>query len=275
MEGRLRKFFLRVPPLRFILRTKVVLFSILHPVSESLKWLMNSNETTNFTYRISKMNVHYLASLIADILEVPLEKIVGYIHELENDRELHAHLMKTIAGNSMDFESDRKFLPGRRIGWYVFARAIKPKTIIETGVDKGLGACILSAALKKNSEEGYPGKYYGTDINLGAGYLLSGEYQKFGEVLYGDSVNSLKKFKGKIDLFINDSNHSPEYEREEYMAIKGKLSRNSVILSDNSHCTEELRKFSIENKRHFIFFKENPIHHWHSGAGIGISFVRV
>ena len=31
----------------------------------------------------------------------------------------------------------------------------KPKIVVETGVDKGLGACVLTAALMKNSEEGY------------------------------------------------------------------------------------------------------------------------
>ena len=75
---------------------------------------------------------------------------------------------------------------------------------METSVDKGLGACVLTAALIRNSKEGYPGRYYGTEINPEAGYLLQEEYAEFGEILWGDSIESLKKFDKKIDMFIHD-----------------------------------------------------------------------
>jgi hypothetical protein len=38
---------------------------------------------------------------------------------------------------------------GRRIGWYAFARATKPKLVVETGVHQGIGAVTLIRALEK------------------------------------------------------------------------------------------------------------------------------
>ena len=114
----------------------------------------------------------------------------------------------------------------------------------------------------------------GTDINPLAGYLLSGDYANYGSILYGDSIESLKKFDDEIDLFINDSDHSEEYEAGEYKTIANMLSQHAVILGDNSHYTDKLLEFSLETNRHFVFFQEKPKNHWYPGAGIGISFNR-
>jgi hypothetical protein len=132
----------------------------------------------------------------------------------------------------------------------------------------------LTAALKRNKEEGFEGRYYGTDINPNAGYLLSGDYANYGRILYGDSIESLKKFDGIIDLFINDSDHSSAYEAEEYRTVADKLSEHAIILGDNSHSTDKLLEFSLATKRRFVFFQEKPLEHWYPGAGIGISFRR-
>jgi predicted O-methyltransferase YrrM len=151
-------------------------------------------------------------------------------------------------------------------------RICKPNVVIETGVDKGLGALLLCAALLRNREEGFPGRYYGTDINPAAGYLLTGPYKEVGEILYGDSIESLSKFKEKIDLFINDSDHSTEYEYREYQTIRPLLKEESVILSDNAECSDKLAQFALETGRHFLYFQEVPADHWYPGGGIGFSF---
>ena len=104
--------------------------------------------------------------------------------------------------------------------------------------------------------------------------MLSGDYADYGKILYGDSIESLKKFDGPIDLFINDSDHSATYEAKEYETIKDKLSERAVILGDNSHCTDKLFEFSLAAQRDFIFFQERPKDHWYPGGGIGISFKR-
>ena len=238
------------------------------------KWLIRSREVTNFTYDLEENNKRYLASMIADIANIEFSTAMAYIREIDEDAKLKKHVADVIESSGMAFMADKEVLFGRRIGWYVFARAMKPRVIFETGVDKGLGSCILAAALKRNGADGYEGRYYGTDINPEAGYLLAGEYAKYGSILYGDSIESLRQFDGKIDLFINDSDHSAGYEAEEYRTISSKLSDRAIILGDNSHCTDELLQFSLQTNRHFAYFQEIPRDHWYPGAGIGISFKR-
>jgi predicted O-methyltransferase YrrM len=269
---------LRIPVVGKIIlvafRAKSALGHFVRPLSNLVKWLFWSNEITNYTYDLEETNKQYLSSLIADILNVEFHTIMTYIREIEEDTELKRHIADVTANSDLAFLADKEVQYGRRIGWYAFARALKPNIIIETGVDKGLGACILAAALKRNKEEGFKGKYYGTDIDLTAGYLFSGGYADYGSILYGDSIESLAKFDGTIDLFINDSDHSADYEADEYETIANKLSKHAIVLGDNSHCTDKLLNFSLKTNRHFIFFPEKPSEHWYPGAGIGISFNR-
>lgn len=257
-----------------VFRAKTAIGYMNKPLSTLLKWLFRSKETTNFTYDLEINNKRYLASLIADITDIEFRTAMSYINEIEEDRELKEHIAGATAKSDFSHIADKKVHFGRRIGWYAITRAIKPKTVIETGVDKGLGSCVLTAALKRNKEEGFGGQYYGTDINPEAGYLLSGDYANYGCILYGDSIESLKNFDSRIDLFVNDSDHSADYEAEEYRTIENKLSEHAIVLGDNSHCTDKLLEFSLKTKRHFTFFQEKPHEHWYPGAGIGISFVR-
>ncbi len=244
------------------------------PAVDLFKWLFKSKETTNFTYDLEENNKRYLASLIADVVNMEFCRILAYIEEVENDEKLRAHIVGATANSELSFMADSTVRFGRRVGWYALVRALKPKVVIETGVDKGLGACVLTAALKRNQEEGYAGRYYGTDIDPNAGYLLSGDYAGFGSILYGDSIESLEKQDAPIDLFINDSDHSEDYEAAEYKTIEKKLSENAIILGDNSHYTDKLLEFSLNTNRQFVFFQEKPLDHWYPGAGIGISFKR-
>ena len=87
-----------------------------------------------------------------------------------------------------------------------------------------MGAVVLCAALMKNAAEGHSGRYYGTDINPDAGYFLQKPYSDFGTILYGDSLHSLAAMTETVDLFINDSDHSEDYELAEYHLIKAKIS---------------------------------------------------
>ena len=260
--------------IRFTFRAKTAIGYYTTPISNLVKWLFKSNETTNFTYDLNETNVQYLASLIADITGIEFSQTISFIREIEEDKALRQHIADLTANSDLSFLASDKVQFGRRIGWYALARALKPRTIVETGVDKGLGACVLTAALKKNDAEGFPGRYFGTDINPNAGYLLAGEYANYGSVLYGDSIASLQAFNDRIDLFINDSDHSADYEAQEYNTIANKLSEDAVVLGDNAHYTDKLLEFSLNNDRHFIFFQEKPLDHWYPGAGIGISFTR-
>lgn len=256
-------------------RAKYVLAHLRTSLVNSIRWLVASREFTNFTYDLDDLNRRYLASLIADILNLDYAVVDGYIRELENDCNIKQHIVDVTSRSELAAVADRTVRFGRRLGWYAIVRALKPRIVVETGVDKGLGSCILAAALKRNATEGFQGRYIGTDINPKAGYLLTGEYAAFGTILYGDSIESLHTIADEIDIFINDSDHSSDYEYREYLTIASKLSGHALLLGDNAHCCDKLLQFSLETGRRFVFFQEKPINHWYPGGGIGFSFHRL
>ena len=236
------------------------------------KWAIKSKEDTNFTYDLTEKNKLELLTILQVVTECELPILESYLNEIIEDNHLKNFITNKIKNSNFKNFADKEIKFSRRIGWYIITRVIKPKVIIETGVDKGMGSLVLSSALLRNIEEGFQGEYIGTDINPEAGYLYSGKYSNVGKILYGDSIKSLKNFDKKIDLFVNDSDHSSDYEAQEYKIISKNLSKAAIILGDNSHVTDKLLKFSINNSRNFLLFKEEPKNHWYPGAGIGISF---
>jgi predicted O-methyltransferase YrrM len=208
-----------------------------------------------------------LIEFVALVTKQPRTVIAGYIAELHADEALQAHVRRLAT-----LQSDPVARYARRAGWYALARATKPRVVVETGIDKGLGSCVLASALLRNRAEGHSGTYYGTEIDPAAGYLFRAPYTSTGEILLGDSIESLERLPGPIDLFINDSDHSADYERREYRTIADKLAPNAIVIGDNAHVTDELLRFARETDRTFLFWAERPKDHWYPGAGIGVVF---
>jgi hypothetical protein len=238
--------------------------------------LRNTGEMSNFTYDLTDKNLRNMSEMIAVATRRDAAEIERYIEEAIEDRSLRGWFverMRTWAGAKTPPNLRSPF--GRRLGWYAVTRAIKPRVLVETGVDRGHGALVLCAALLRNAAEGRPGRYYGTDLEPKAGHLLGGEYASVGQLLIGDSIQSLRQLNETVDLFINDSDHSAAYEAEEYRVIAPKLSPHAIILGDNAHATDELARFSRETGRRFLFFREEPKAHWYPGGGIGVSFPKL
>jgi predicted O-methyltransferase YrrM len=232
-----------------------------------------SGETHNFTYDLTDTNLRYLGEMVAVATGKSAPEIHGYIREAINDSALNTYFRKKMeshAGQKTPVGVASPF--GRRLGWYAIVRATKPKMIVETGVERGHGSLILCAALLRNAAEGAAGTYFGTDINPEAGMLLGGPYAAVGRILYGDSIASLTDLQGQIDLFINDSDHSADYEAREYATVAAKLAPSAIVLGDNAHVTDKLARFAEATGRSFLMFREEPKNHWYPGAGIGIAF---
>jgi predicted O-methyltransferase YrrM len=262
----------KAPVVNFLPRLKMASGVYNHRYGQILRWGLNSREDTNFTYELTEDNLLYLAHTVAVVANVSPQLVQQYIREAQTDETLRNHILEKTRTSSYRRVADLRVEFGRRLGWYAMVRIQKPGVVIETGVDKGLGAVLLCAALLRNREEGKPGRYYGTDIATKAGYLLDGPYREVGEVLYGDSITSLRAFSQPIDLFINDSDHSATYEEDEYRVVLPKLGPGGLLLSDNAHETSALARLSLEVGRKFVFFKEIPKDHWYPGAGIGFSY---
>lgn len=235
-------------------------------------WAFTSKEYYNHTYHLTPLNRRYLAEFTAVVAGRPWQEIEGYCRELEEDRTLHDKLVAATLASPDRHNSDTEPRYGRRIGWYALVRALKPKVIVETGVDRGLGTVVIAAALKRNAAEGSPGRVFATDIIADCGHLFLPEYRDVGEIVLGDSVETLKKFSQPVDLFLHDSDHRPEYEWAEFLAIGHCLHPGSIVLSDNSQQSVMLAKFAEKTGRKFLYFQDQPDRHWWPGDGIGAAF---
>jgi len=245
----------------------------LRQAGQIIRWAFTSKEYYNHSYHLTDLNESYLASYIALVSGHPLAIIERYIRELAEDAELRRALEQRTLASPDRHNCDVEPRYGRRLGWYALVRATRPRIVVETGVDRGLGTVVLAAALKRNADEGCPGLLYATDIMPDCGHLLAEPYKAYSRILLGDSVDSLKKFSEPVDIFLHDSDHRPEYEWAEFLAIEPRLHAGSIVMSDNSQQSPKLREFAQRLGKTFLYFQDQPKDHWWPGDGIGAAFV--
>ena len=258
----------RAPLVRVYIRYKFAKSYYTEKFKLVKRWSFLKTESDNFYYDLTDKNLQDLIYLIASLVGKSFNEVERYALEIKNNKELKHHIRSIISKNKDLRDVNIAF--GRRIGWYILVRILKPKTVVETGVHHGVGACVISSALMQNSLEGNQGSYIGTDLDPNAGVLFCGQYKNFGKIMYGDSIQSLQKIDSTINLFINDSDHNPDYELREYETVMKSLAKDFVILGDNSHVSSSLLYFAKKNDYKYIFFSEEPENHWYPGAGIGI-----
>jgi len=239
----------------------------------AFSWAVASKEHYNHTYHLTPLSRAYLVSYAAVICGHPESEIEKYFVELEADEELRRSLIERALASPDRHNSDIEPRYGRRLGWYALVRATKPRVIVETGVDRGLGTVVIAAALRRNASEDAPGMLYATDIVPTCGHLMSETYRQFAKILIGDSVESLKKFAEPVDIFIHDRDHRHEYEWAEFIAIEPRLHAGSITMSDNSQQTPKLLEFSKRIGQSFLYFQDQPLNHWWPGDGIGAAFI--
>ena len=264
-----------VPGVRLVARAVLRIYiaasqSILPSLRNSLRWLVTSRETTNFTYDLEAANEQFLAANVAFLTGRNRGEIERLFREVATDKELHDAYAAALTRSSLEFITDRRMRLARRMTWYAIVRLLRPAVVLETGVDKGLGSLVLCAALKRNAAEGFPGRYYGTDINPDAGWLLDGDFRAYGEILVGDSIESLTRFDRQIDMFVSDSCHDPDYEAREYGVVSNKLEDTFVVISDQG--TTKLMEAAEAHGWRFLALRERSTRTIHEGTDFGIAF---
>lgn len=242
-------------------------------VGTSVRWLFTSREHTNYTYDLTPLNRTHLAWYVAQVCGATVAAVRDWFAELEGDAELRTHIQDTTAAAARRGLADRSVRYGRRLGWYAMVRARRPAHVVETGTDKGLGTCVLAAALLRNAAEGHPGRVTSIDINPEAGYLARGEpWGTVADLISGDSIAALAQLESPVDLFLHDSNHAAAYERAELEAVAGRLAPGALLLSDNAMNTSVLPAYAEATGRRFLAFAERPVRHWFPGDGIGAAW---
>lgn len=252
----------------FPLRSMVASKYVAQVAGRALRWLVRSREHTNFTYDLTARNSEHLAWWVAAVTNVPVGVIREYMRELEEDRELRRHVESAVVASDRRGLADREVRFGRRAGWYALVRALRPDHVLETGTDKGLGTCVLAAAVLRNGS----GYVTTIDTNPDSGYLITGRYGDATNRVIGDSVNAIGAINEPVDFFLHDSLHTFEHESAELQAVAPRLSKRAVVLSDNAHATDALLRWAEASDYRFLFFREVPQGHWYPGSGIGVAW---
>ncbi len=251
-------------------------WGLTHPLRQAgqvVRWAFQSKEYYNHSYHLTRLNRDYLVSYIAVVSGHPEAVIDQYVRELEQDETLREQLRDLTRRSRDRHNCDVEPRYGRRLGWYALVRATRPRVVVETGVDRGLGTAVLAAAMKRNADDGFPGLVHATDIVPECGHLLGEPGKRFCRIHLGDSVETLKRFTEPVDLFLHDSDHREEYEWAEFLAIEPRLHAGSIVMSDNSQQSPKLREFARRLNRPFLYFQDQPAGHWWPGDGIGAAFV--
>jgi predicted O-methyltransferase YrrM len=242
-------------------------------VGTSVRWLFTSREHHNYTYELTALNRGHLAWYVAQVCGVPVGQVRTWFTELDTDAALREHIAAATAAAPRRGLADRQARYGRRMGWYAMVRARRPAHVVETGVDKGLGTCVLAAALLRNAAEGHPGRVSALDINPEAGYLAAPPpWSSVVDLVIGDSVASIGALTTPVDLFLHDSDHSVAHERAEFAAVEPKLAPGALLLTDNVTTTNVLARHAEQTGRRFLAFTERPARHWFPGDGIGAAW---
>ncbi|HEU5108426.1 MAG TPA: class I SAM-dependent methyltransferase [Micromonosporaceae bacterium] len=239
----------------------------------SARWLFTSREHHNYTYELTKLSREHLAWFVSVVCGVPVKQVRGYFDELAGDDALRGHIERATAASARRGLADKQVRYARRMGWYAIARAARPGHVVETGVDKGLGTCVLAAALLRNADEGAPGRVTSLDINPEAGYLAKAEpWSGVVDLVIGDSIASIGALDRPVDLFLHDSDHSSAHERNEFDAVEPKLAPGALLLTDNVTVTNVLGRHAERTGRRFLAYRETPANHWYTGDGIGVAW---
>ncbi|MER7416507.1 class I SAM-dependent methyltransferase [Micromonospora peucetia] len=239
----------------------------------SARWLVTSREHHNYTYELTTLSRHHLAWFVSVVCEVPVAQVRGYFAEIESDDVLRRHIESATANAARRGLADRRVRYARRIGWYAIVRATKPTHVVETGVDKGLGTCVLAAALLRNAADGHPGRVTSLDINPEAGYLArTAPWSEVVDLVIGDSIASIAALDRPVDLFLHDSDHSRAHEKREFEAVEGRLAPGALLLTDNVTATNVLAEHAERTDRRFLAYRETPANHWYPGDGIGVAW---
>ena len=236
------------------------------------RWALVSRETTNITYDLTPLATTTLAHTVAAAVGAPVAQIRDHLAEPGAD-DTFIGRMRAVGetyANTHPIDPEPRF--GRRLGWYAAVRALKPRVVLESGVEKGLGAMLLCYALERNAAEGAPGRYIGLDNDPCAGALIAPPYARHAQILTADALDSIAGLTEPVDLYINDGDHRLDYEYREYEAMAPHLSPNALILGDNCHVSDALPRFAEATGQQFLFWHEVPERHWYPGGGIGFAF---
>jgi hypothetical protein len=231
------------------------------------RFVLFAPDVGDFSYEIG--NDGELVAVLARALALEPAMIAGYLAEIRTDAALTRELA---ARTRWRPDMSRRVGLGHRVAWYVVARALKPRLVVETGIKHGIGAVVLLAALERNAREGSPGHLISFDPDPFSGWIVPDRLRREWEPVYAFTSDELEARleAQEVDLFVCDT--PPDYELESFemrTAIRHAAS-GIVLIAGNGERTTALPEVTAEMHGEYHFFAEQPLHDVYPGAGLGL-----
>jgi predicted O-methyltransferase YrrM len=145
---------------------------------------------------------------------------------------------------------------------YVTCRLLKPATVVETGVARGITSAFILHALDENKK----GQLYSVDLpvplrnaDLFTGIAVPKRLRDRWTLILDDSLHALHgliRKVGQIDLFVHDSDHSYRHQMIEYRLAWNSLRLGGVLISDDVNRSEAFLKFAEMQKSQPLIVKQ-------------------
>jgi hypothetical protein len=258
---------LRIEPRRLnrirILKKLRVLRSYDKAVFPNLGYVLTDCEIDNFTYELE--NEAELALWLSETFSADPSVVHRLLIEARSNQALYLPLRSSTARWSMKTEPPL----GRRLGWYVILRLLKPTRVVETGIHDGIGSLVLLSALDRNAEEGTHGVLVSTDIDNSAGWVV-GSHPRWRRQILDRPEDLDELLRVPADIFIHDSLHTAAHETFELELAASRMP-GCVLISDNSHATNVLESIAQTHGKRYAYWQEQPRAHFYPGAGIGVA----
>jgi predicted O-methyltransferase YrrM len=175
-------------------------------------------------------------------------KVTGFSQDTLNDLYIELRAAPFLEATKALVDID----PNSHIGidecLYVLCRAIKPQTVIETGVFHGVSSAYILHALHRNQA----GQLISIDLpdpSLGSkqtGWFVPRELRQRWTLMLGSSYDLLPRIlesAGHIDLFFHDSEHSEKCMLFEYDLAWSRITSGGLLLSDDVDWSRAFSRF--------------------------------
>ena len=231
------------------------------------RYVLWAPDVGDFSYELD--NEVELVSFLASALALEPALVRRYLDEIHTSPEVTHDLATTVRRRP---DMSRRPGLGHRVAWYVVARAIKPRLVVETGIKHGLGSLVLLVALERNAREGSDGRLISFDPDPASGWVVPAAMRGSWRPVFETSFDAFdEQLDGEqIDLFVCDTPPDTEIEDFEMHAALRHAAPGIVLIAANGDRTTVLPDLAAERGGDYRFFAERPRHPIYPGGGLGL-----
>jgi len=178
---------------------------------------------------------------LAALAGTTASQIRRFLGEPFQDRRFYEHLRRaeTQFGGTSSIGAD--LYAKRVLVQYAIIRALKPISVLETGIANGVSSAYLLLAMERNQQ----GSLYSIDVNDGSflpsgkrvGWIVPAWLRQRWTLRLGDARELLPCVLAdlkSLDVFIHDSSHTYDHMRFEYEQAYPYLRLGGILISDDA-----------------------------------------